>query len=275
LGDAVTGRGWRRRSAPGPALAAGALAAAALLVAASARDARADDETLVRVLSEEAQVRTGPGFAFRTIYLARRDEVLPAIDRATRGNWLRVRLPDGTTGWLLGDQVFPLDIEASDTHRGPSLLRRIGDAIFSPSPLLEGRFALTFSAGVLGGDGMFLFRPALLFEPHISLEAFIGESIGNQADIIFYGGGLNVFLFPTSPVTPFLGAAGGGASRRPKADQVVLGEDTFAMTNVGGGLIVAFKKRITLRGDARHYVIFDPNYTQRMQEYSGALNITF
>jgi hypothetical protein len=44
---------------------------------------------------------------------------------------------------------------------------------------------------------------------------------------------------------------------------------------VGGGLIVALKKRLTLRGDARHYVTFDANHTQRIQEYSGALCVYF
>jgi hypothetical protein len=30
-----------------------------------------------------------------------------------------------------------------------------------------------------------------------------------------------------------------------------------------------------LRGDVRHYVVFDPNHTQRMEEYTGALAIVF
>ena len=57
----------------------------------------------------------------------------------------------------------------------------------------------TFSAGVLGGDGMFLFRPAVLLAPHVSLEAFVGETVGNQVDVIYTGGGFNAFLFPTRP----------------------------------------------------------------------------
>ena len=52
------------------------LAGTALLGAAPA--ARADDSALVRVISEEAQVHTGPGFGFRVVYTARLNEVLPA-----------------------------------------------------------------------------------------------------------------------------------------------------------------------------------------------------
>jgi len=44
---------------------------------------------------------------------------------------------------------------------------------------------------------------------------------------------------------------------------------------VGGGLVMSFKKRISVRGDVRHYVIFNANHTQRIQEYSGALAVFF
>jgi len=256
-----------------------ALAAATLVflltLSFGVRSARADDDALVRVLAEQAQVHTGPGFAFRVVYVAARGEVLPVVERATRAHWFRVRLPDGTNGWILGDEVFPLDLEESDVHRGPSLWHRMSEAVFSPSPLLEGRIGLSFSAGVIGGDSAFLFRPAFILEPHFSLEGFFGETVGNQVDVVYYGAGPNVFLFPTSPVTPFLGAGMGGASSRAKADQFTVPTGTYTVLNVGGGLLVALKQRITLRGDARHYVLFDANHTQRIQEYSGALTIVF
>ena len=237
--------------------------------------ARAEDEALVRVIAEQANVHTGPAFSYRIVYVATRDEVLPVVERATRAHWFRVRLPDGTSGWLLGDQVFPLDLDTAEAHRGPSIWRRIADTMFSPSPLLEGRFGMSFSAGVLGGDSAFIFRPAILFEPHLSLEAFLGETVGNERDVVYYGAGPNVFVFPRSPVTPFLSAAAGGASGRPKADQFAILKTDYSMVNVGGGLLIALKKRITLRSDVRHYVVFSPNHTQRIQEYTGALAIVF
>ena len=243
--------------------------------AATASPARAGDDALVRVLADEANVHTGPGFSFRVIYIAPRGEVLPAIGRSTTDNWFRVQLPDGTFGWLLGDQVFPLDVDASEEHRGPSIWKRMGDTVFSPSPLLEKQFGLTFSAGLLGGDSMFLFRPSVVLEPHVTLEGFVGESVGNQLDVLYYGGGFNAFVWPQSPVTPFLSAAGGGAKGRKKADQFTITAGHYSMVNVGGGLMIALKKRVTLRGDVRHYVVFDPNHTQRLQEYSGALSIAF
>jgi hypothetical protein len=250
-------------------------AAVALLLALAAPAAQAADEALVRIVAEQADVHTGPGFGYRVIYVARRDEVLPAIGRATNDHWFRVELPDGTYGWVLGDQVFPMDLDTSKAFRGPSIWKRMGAAMFSPSPLTEGAIGFTFSAGLLGGDGMFMFRPAVLLASHVTLEGFLGESVGDQLDVIFAGGGFNSNLFPSSPVTPFVAVAGGGAFSRKKADQFPIEESNRAMLNVGGGLLVSLKKRLTLRGDARHYVIFDANHTQRLQEYSGALCVYF
>ena len=163
----------------------------------------------MRVVAEEAQIHTGPGFGFRVVYSARLNEVLPAIGRASHDHWFRVELPDGTYGSILGDEVFPLDVDMAAAHEGPSVWQRMGSAIFSPPPLLEENVGFTFSAGVLGGDGMFLFRPAWLLAPHVSLEGMLGETVGNQVDIIYAGGGFNAFLFAWSPVTPFVGAAAG------------------------------------------------------------------
>jgi hypothetical protein len=128
---------------------------------------------------------------------------------------------------------------------------------------------------VLGGDGMFLFRPAAVLAPHLSFEAFVGESVGNQVDVIYAGGGFNAYLFPALPVTPFVAVAGGGAFGRKKVDQFAIQTGNYSMVNVGGGLIVALKKRLTLRGDVRHYVVFNANHTQRIREYSGALAVYF
>ncbi len=252
-----------------------AVAAAVVLAAALASPARAEDQALVRVIAEAASVRTGPGFGYRSVYRANQGEVLTVIGRATHDHWFRVELPDGTYGWILGDEVFPLDVDTAAAHRGPSIFRRMGNAIFSPSPLMIENVTFAFSAGVLGGDGMFLFRPAVLLAPHVALEAFIGETVGNQADVIYAGGGFNAYLFPTSPLTPFVGGAAGGAFGRKKADQFAIQTGNYSMVNVGGGLVVSLKKRISVRGDVRHYVIFNANHTQRIQEYSGALAVYF
>jgi hypothetical protein len=256
------------------AITAASLTALALASMASTT-AHADDTAMVRVIAEQAQVHTGPGFGFRVVYVAKMNEVLPAIGRASHDHWFRVELPDGTYGWILGDEVFPLDVDMAAAHEGPSVWKRMGTAIFSPPPLEEETVGFTFSGGILGGDGMFMFRPSWLLAPHVSLEASLGETVGNQVDVFYVGGGFNAFLFASSPVTPFVGVAAGGAFGRKKADQYTIQPGNYSMFNVGGGLIIALKKRLTLRGDARQYVIYNANHTQQIQEFSGALSVYF
>jgi hypothetical protein len=250
-------------------------AAAVLLWSAAARaEEPAGQGAVVRVIAEQAEVRTGPGFAFRTIYVATRGETLQADQRASRDYWFHVVLPDGTYGWIVGDQVLPLDVDPT-APPPPTWGERFVEAVFSPAPLATSDVSLSFSAGLLGGEGMLLFRPALLLAPHLGLEGFVGETVGEQTDVVYYGGGANLYLWPSSPVTLFVAGGGGGALGRKKADIYTVTPGHYAMANIGGGLLVALKKRITLRFDFRDYVIFGANYTQELQEFSGGLAVLF
>jgi hypothetical protein len=245
----------------------------ALLLAAA--PARAEEEgAVVRIIAEEAEVRTGPGFAFRVVYTATRGETLRAERRASRDYWFHVVLPDGTYGWVVGDQVLPLEVDPS-APEPPGFGARLAGAVFSPAPLPTGEVSLSFSAGVLGGEGLILFRPGLLLAPHLGLEGFVGETVGEQLDVVYYGAGMNIYLWPTLPVTPFLAAGGGGAFGRKKADQYTIRPGHYASANVGGGLLVALKKRITVRFDFRDYVLFGPNYTHELKEFSVGLAVLF
>jgi hypothetical protein len=257
----------------GQVRAAAALALALLM--ALAAPALAEPSTVVRVLSESAEIRTGPGFAYRAVYVASQGETFPVVDRAPGAYWFRVALPDGTTGWILGDEVLPLGVDPT-APGPPGLGERLVDAIFSPPPLASADVGLAFSAGLLGGEGMVLFRPALVLAPHLGLEAFVGETVGEQVDVLHYGLGANLFLWPQSPVTLFFALGAGGARGRKKVDQVALPEKThYLAANAGGGLLIALKKRITLRFDCRNYVIFDANYTRNLMEFSGGFAVLF
>src|SRR6185436_7419726 len=112
------------------------VAAAVLVLAASGvRVAHAEEEgAVVRVIAEEAEVRTGPGFAYRTVYVATRGETLKADARASRDYWFHVVLPDGTYGWIIGDQVLPLDVDPT-APQPPTWGERFVSAVFSPAPL--------------------------------------------------------------------------------------------------------------------------------------------
>ena len=193
----------------------------------------------MRVIAEEADVHTGPGFGFRSIYVAKRGEVLPAIGRATHDHWFRVQLPDGTYGWILGDEVFPLDVDTVGGPRRPVDLEAHGRR--GLLPLAAGRgdaSSFTFSAGVLGGDGMFLFRPAVAAGPARlarGLRRRDRRQPGRRP--LLRAAASTPSCSPTSPVTPFVAGAAGGAFGRKKADQFAIQTGNYAMVNVGGGLV--------------------------------------
>jgi hypothetical protein len=258
-------------------VSARAFAASTLLAlaVAGARPAAAAG-VVVRVLSEAAEVRTGPSFAYRAVYVAARGEALEAVDRAPADHWFRVVLPDGTFGWILGDEVLPIAVDPA-SQAPPTWGDRFVAAVFSPAPLARGDVGLAFSAGLLGGEGLALFRPTYLLAPHLGLEGSVGETVGDHVDVLYYGLGANLFLWPSSPVTPFFALGGGGAHKRWKVAQLKTPQDVadFSTANVGGGILFAFKKRITLRFDFRNYVLFVPDYTRNLQEYSGGLAVIF
>jgi uncharacterized protein YgiM (DUF1202 family) len=247
---------------------------AVLLVGLGASQAGA--ATYVRVLTQQASVRTGPAASYRAMHTARRGEVLPVKERGTRGFWFLVELDDGSKGWILGDQVAPFEV-LQDRDRG--FFGRTWDgirgALLGPSPVPYASMELAFSAGALGGEGVFLFRPAFFIDQYFALELFLGESPAAQEDILLGGVGWTLRLLPGAAVGPFVHIGVGVAHRIPKADAFALETRTQAVAEIGAGIEITFKKRITLRADFRQWVFFDENASADAQEYSGGLAIFF
>src|SRR6185369_8200466 len=71
-----------RRGHPGEDVGERQMRAAAALVLVALADE--EEGAVVRVIAEQAEVRTGPGFAYRAIYTAVRGETLKAEKRATQ-----------------------------------------------------------------------------------------------------------------------------------------------------------------------------------------------
>src|SRR5262249_20177916 len=92
-----------------------ATAAAALLVAASVHAEGVD--AFARVVTEETALRSGPGIAYRIVYVAHRGETFVIESRQGAGFWLKVLLPDGRGGWVLGDTVQPIAVRENALDR--------------------------------------------------------------------------------------------------------------------------------------------------------------
>jgi hypothetical protein len=233
-------------------------------------------QSFVRVLADQAPVRTGPSASNREVYRANRGEVLEVIERGNREFWFRVKLEDGTTGWMLGEFVFPFDVGPSP-NRGffASIGSAVSDALLGPSPVTSASTSLSFSAGILDGEGMFLLRPSRVIDPLFAMEGFLGVSPRSDKIVLLAGIGPVLRLAPGAPVGPFVALGIGAANIRPKVDNFVDAKETIMALAAGGGFEITFKKQITARIDARSWTLFDNNRANSAVEVSGGLAIFF
>ena len=231
-------------------------------------------ESEVRVIVPRAAVRSGPGPQYRVVYRAERGETFAVVERATVGYWLRIVLPDGTYGWVVGDQTIPFEVAPGARPSG-NLGERIRATLFAPSPILRSTVGFTFGGGALGGDGMFIFRPSLVIDDYFAVEAHVGEAVGKDGSLVVYGAGGDVFVWPGGPLVPFFSLGIGGATSLPKVNGVAQTSSTEFALDAGGGAMLVLRKRFTLRFDFRNYTLFTPNATSNRQEYSGGLAVYF
>jgi hypothetical protein len=250
--------------------------AAIVVVAVLAFAGRADAEAYLRVIAQKATVHSGPSGSYREVYIAERGQVFTVLERGTREYWFKIELEDGTSGWILGDLVFPFEV-GPDLDAGvvTRMGRAIREAILGPSPVTTADVGLSFSAGVLDGEGVYLLRPSWLVDPYWAIEGFAGLSPRAEKDVFLGGLGFVLRLVPGAVIGPYATLSTGAAHIRPKADNFVDKNETLMALGAGGGLEITFKKQITLRIDARNWSLFNQNHASNGQEYSGGLAIFF
>ncbi len=236
----------------------------------------AEADAYLRVIAQKAPVHSGPGGGYRTVANAERGQVFQVLERSTRDFWFKVELEDGTSGWILGDVVFPFEVGPEED---PGAFTRMGRAIrrtfLGPSPAPYANVGLSFSAGVLDKEGVFILRPSWLIDPYWALEAFAGLSPQSDSDVFLGGLAFVLRLAPGAVIGPYASVGLGAAYIRPKVDVYTGQEGTLMALGAGGGLEITFKKQITLRLDVRNWSLFDQNSSRNVQEYSGGLAIFF
>jgi hypothetical protein len=236
----------------------------------------AEAEGYVRVIAQHAPVHSGPGAGYREVYFADRGQVFEVVERGTRDYWYKVALDDGTTGWIVGDLVYPFEVGDEDK---PGALTRAGQAIkrtiLGPSPIERSDASLSFDAGLLEGEGVFILRPSWLVDPYWALEAFLGLSPRSNKDIYLAGLGFTLRLAPGAVLDPYASLGVGTAYISPAANNFVDSEEYQMAIAAGGGVEVTLKKQITVRLDARNWTLFNQNHSANGQEYSGGLAIFF
>lgn len=234
-------------------------------------------DAYLRVIAQQASVHSGPSTSYREIAVVQRNQVLQVLERGTRGDyWFKVELDDGTTGWILGDLVYPFEVgDEEEPGAFVRMGRAIRRAILGPSPVAYAHVGLSFSAGLLANEGVFILRPSWLIDPYWALEGFAGLSPRNETNLYLGGLAFVLRLVPGAVIGPYASLGLGAAHIVPKVDNYVGQRGTLMALGAGGGFEITFKKQITLRLDARNWSIFDQNESTNYQEYSGGLAIFF
>jgi hypothetical protein len=244
------------------------------LVLLGASTAHAD--AYLRIIAQRASVHSGPGNGYREIAIVTRNEVFEVLERGTRDFWFKIEMEDGTSGWILGDLVFPFEVGEEEQ---PGALTRLGrairKAILGPSAVPYSHVGLSFSAGLFDLEGIFMLRPSWLIDPYWALEGFAGLSPRSDKSLYLGGLGFILRMAPGAVISPYGGLSLGAAYVLPKADNFVDKEETLMALGAGGGFEITFKKQITVRLDARNWTIFDQNHSSNGQEYTGGLAIFF
>ena len=233
-------------------------------------------DAYLRVIAQHAPIHSGPGNGYREVAFADRNQVFPVLERGTKDYWFKIELEDGTSGWILGDMVYPFEVGEEEE---PGALTRMGraikGAILGPSPVPYANVGLSFSAGLLQGEGVYFLRPSWLVDPYWAIEGFAGLSPRSDKDIYLGGLAFVLRMAPGAVLDPYVSLGLGAAYISPKATNYVDPRATLMALGAGGGLEITFKKQITLRLDARNWTLFDENRSNQGQEYTGGLAIFF
>ena len=242
-----------------------------------ALSARAEADAFLRVIAQKTPIHSGPGGGYRIVAYGERDHVFKVLERGTaNGFWFKIELEDGTTGWIVGDAVYPFEV-VDDGPPGAftSAGRAIKGAILGPSPVPYANVGLSFSAGILGYEGVFFLRPSWLIDPYWAIEGFAGLSPGADKDIYLAGVAFVLRLVPGAVIDPYTTLGLGWAYVSPRADNYVDARENLMALGAGGGLEITLKKQITVRLDARNWSLFNQNHSNNTQEYTGGLAIFF
>ncbi len=235
-----------------------------------AQESEEDIDAFARVVVAETAIRSGPGISHRVIYRASRGDTFLIESREGTGFWLKIALPDGRLGYVLGDTVEPVGA-GPDAPEGA-----VKPGFFSPPALQSARAGFAMMGGIFDKDGYAEVRPALVLAPAIAIEPYAGIALQRDSRRVLYGIGATMNLMPDWAVAPFVHIGGGGMHQSPSgSDQFVRTAEDFFHARAGGGLLISLRWRILLRLEANNTVLFTEDSYRNVQTYYGGLGTYF
>ncbi len=242
-------------------------------VALTANVALADEGDVLavaRVVVEQSDMRSGPGFEFRAVGVARRGQAFRVVDRSSKGYWFQVERPEGTQAWIAGEALFIQTADELSDDEQP-----YSSSFFAPPPLYASRGEISLTGGVLGHGGLVSLRPSLLVHPTLGFELNLSASASSGGQLYLLGGGPIINLFPDWPVVPFVGLGGGALIASPNADSFLFQSGVRAGMYGAGGLRINFRGGMSLRMEYRSHVFYNANAITTQKEISGGVCVFF
>jgi hypothetical protein len=140
---------------------------------------------------------------------------------------------------------------------------------------LNARGEVALAGGAFGSGGMIVLRAAALLDPSFGFELTSAAAVAPGGRLLLAMVGPIVNLFPRSPIVPLFTLAGGLVASSPSSDTFLLESGSVSALAAGAGLRIGFRYRLTLRLEARTYVLFDADRYRRQEEYSAGLTVFF
>jgi len=224
----------------------GLLVAVALLFNTAPEAHAADKEyRRVAVADPYLEMHTGAGRGYPIFHVVDRGESVEIIVRRT--DWFLVRAENGTEGWV-------------DRAQMELTLQGDGEQLSFDKPDQEDFTNAKWEIGVLAGDfggaNITSLYAGYSFNPHVSVEVWGSQILGNFSN--GWLGSVNVVheAFPDWRVSPFFTLGAGMIQTKPKAT-IIQGEDrTDQIGHVGAGFRIYATRRFLLRAEFKSHVVF-------------------
>jgi hypothetical protein len=205
----------------------------------------AEDVLTVTVADPYVELRTGPGRGYPRFHAVERGETIEILKRRT--DWFLVRDARGREGWVKQAQL-----ELTLKPDGETVeFTEAGQQDFTAS-----RWEAGLLSGDYGGANIISLYTGYSFNPHVSLEVWGSQILGNFSN--GWMASVNVVheTWPEWRVSPFFTLGAGYIHTEPKST-IVQGEDrSDQVGHVGAGLRLYATRRFILRAEYKSYVVF-------------------
>jgi hypothetical protein len=211
----------------------------------------------VAVADPYLEMHTGPGRGYPIFHVVDRGESIDIIKQRT--DWFLVRDADGDEGWVDRAQMeLTLNPDGSEVD-----FRRAGLEDFTNS-----KWEIGALAGDFGGANIVSLYGAYSLNPHVSLEVWGSQILGNFSN--GWTASVNVVheTWPDWRVSPFF-TLGAGVIRTEPKSTIIQGEDrNDQIGHAGAGFRVYVTRRFLFRAEYKTHVVFTSrNDNEEVEEW--------